>query len=415
MSIYGGFTSSMLAMMSQSQAMNTIAMNIANSTTNGYKGSETRFSTVLSEQVSAVSDLGGVRPTDYQLVDKQGALTSSARSLDIGINGNGFFLLNSNLDGSGETFLTRNGSFSMVNGGDIQATDENGDPITAKSAYLVDKNGYFVQGWDTDYLGAFTPEAATTSLRDDPYAFVNEGQATTDAKLGLNIPAQENVGDTHVYDIELFDNQGNSETAILNFTKTATNTWDLSATYNAGATTSPTQSLTFNSDGTIASPTSASIAFSFTGGSATTVAFDISGITQYSGDFVPDRFSQNGFTASSMSKFTFDEDGSVLGHFGDSTQRPLYRLALGVVSNPNALVMKNGNLFQESSESGLVDVTYAKGGSGTRFSPFSNELSNVDIADEFAKMIMTQNAYNSAATVFRTVDEMTVSARDLKR
>ncbi len=414
MSIYGGFTSSMLAMMSQSQAMNTIAMNIANSTTNGYKGSETRFSTVLSEQVSSVSDLGGVRPTDYQLISKQGTLTSSSRSLDVGINGNGFFILNSNVDGSGETFLSRNGSFNMVNGDDIQATDENGDTITTKEAYLVDQNGYYVQGWDTDYLGDFTPGAATTSLRVDPYAFTNEGQATAGARLTLNVPAQENVGDTHIYDIEIFDSAGNAETAVLNFTKTATNTWDLSATYNAGVTTSPVQSLTFNSNGTLASPTSASIAFAFTGGTAT-VAFDVSGITQYSGDFVPDRFNQDGFAASAMSKFSFDENGAILGHFGDSTQRPLYRLALGTVSNPNALVMKNGNLFKESSESGQIDVTYAMGGSGTRFSPFSNELSNVDIADEFAKMIMTQNAYNSAATVFRTVDEMTVSARDLKR
>ena len=415
MSIYGGFTSSMLAMMSQSQAMNTIAMNIANSTTNGFKGSETRFSTILSEQVSAVSDLGGVRPTDYQLISKQGTLTSSARDLDIGISGNGFFILNSNADGSGETFLSRNGSFNMVNGDDIQVTDENGDTITTKEAYLVDQNGYFVQGWDTDFLGEFTPEAATSALRVDPYAFVNEGQASTNARLALNVPAQDTVGDTHIYDIQVFDSAGNAETAVLNFTKTATNTWDLSATYNAGATTSPTQSITFNSDGTLASPTSASMAFAFTSGSAATVAFDISDITQYSGDFVPDRFSQNGFAASSMSKFSFNKEGAIIGHFGDSTQRPLYRLALGTVSNPNALVMKNGNLFQESSESGLIDVTYAKGGNGTQFSPFSNELSNVDIADEFAKMIMTQNAYNSAATVFRTVDEMTVSARDLKR
>ncbi|MDH3335537.1 MAG: flagellar hook-basal body complex protein [Rhodospirillaceae bacterium] len=415
MSIYGALSSSMMAMMGHSQSMNTIAMNIANVNTGGYKSSETRFSTVLSDKLSTVSDLGGMRPTDHQRVDMQGLLTASPRDLDLAINGSGFFLLNTKVDGSGETFLTRDGSFTQTTGEDIQATDEFGNTFTTKASYLVDKNGYFVQGWDTDYLGNFTPGGATKSLRVDQYAFVERGAATTSASVILNIPAQSAVGDTHTYDIQIFDEAGKSQEALLNFTKTGVNTWDFNATYNSGATTSPVQSLTFDGKGALVTPTNANIAFAFTGGSSATVDFNLEGMTQFSGDFSPYSFSQNGLGASSMRSLGFDENGNVNGKFFDSTHRPLYRLALGVVSNPNALIMKNGNVFKESPESGGITLNYAKEQGIAQFSPFSLEMSNVDLADEFSKMIMTQNAYNSSATVFRTVDEMTVTAKDLKR
>ena len=415
MSIYGALSSSMMAMMGHSQSMNTIAMNIANVNTGGYKSSETRFSTVLSDKISNVSDLGGMRPTDHQRIDMQGLLTASPRDLDLAINGSGFFLLNTKVDGSGETFLSRDGSFTQLNGEDVQATDEFGNTFTTKASYLVDKNGYYVQGWDTDYQGNFTPGTTTKSLRVDQYAFVERGAATTSANLILNIPAQSVANDTHTYDIQIFDAAGQPQEAILNFTKTAANTWDFSATYNSGATTSPIQSLTFDGKGALSAPTNASVAFAFSGGSSATVDFNLEGMTQFSGDFSPYSFTQDGMGVSSMRSLGFDTSGNVTGKFFDSTNRPLYRLALGVVSNPNALIMKNGNVFKESPESGGITLNYAKEQGIAQFSPFSLEMSNVNLADEFSKMIMTQNAYNSSATVFRTVDEMTVVAKDLKR
>jgi flagellar hook protein FlgE len=60
-----------------------------------------------------------------------------------------------------------------------------------------------------------------------------------------------------------------------------------------------------------------------------------------------------------------------------------------------------------------VVAAYSEGAGS--FMPNSRELSNVDIAQEFSTMIMTQNAYNSSAQVFKTVDEMIQVARDLKR
>ena len=52
---------------------------------------------------------------------------------------------------------------------------------------------------------------------------------------------------------------------------------------------------------------------------------------------------------------------------------------------------------------------------GTAFVSGALERSTVDLADQFSRMIITQRAYSSNATVLRTADEMTQAARDLKR
>ncbi|HJO97057.1 MAG TPA: flagellar hook-basal body complex protein, partial [Rhodospirillales bacterium] len=94
---------------------------------------------------------------------------------------------------------------------------------------------------------------------------------------------------------------------------------------------------------------------------------------------------------------------------------PIYKVPLAQFANPNALEMKNGNVFAESGESGTPNVVVAGANGFATFLPNSREMSNVDMADEFTRMIVTQTAYNSPASVFRTVDEMTETARDLKR
>jgi flagellar hook protein FlgE len=71
-------------------------------------------------------------------------------------------------------------------------------------------------------------------------------------------------------------------------------------------------------------------------------------------------------------------------------------------------------VFKESFNSGAAQTVAADVSGVAAFTPFALELSNVDITSEFTRMMMVQNAYNSNATVFKTVDEMVMVARDLK-
>ena len=191
MTVYNSFVSPTLGMMAQAHALNTIGVNLANVNTGGFKTTETRFSTVLSETMDKQSDLGGVAPKDYQNIDQQGFIVSSLGDLDVAINGRGFFIVNSKFDGSGQTLYTRDGSFAVATEGTEKAT-VNGASIDIKKAFLVDKNGYFVQGIERDATTGTFPLASTLKpVRVDQFAFSKTGEATTAAQLRLNLPAND--------------------------------------------------------------------------------------------------------------------------------------------------------------------------------------------------------------------------------
>ena len=117
-----------------------------------------------------------------------------------------------------------------------------------------------------------------------------------------------------------------------------------------------------------------------------------------------------------MTRVEFDKLGHVIGSFEDGTQRKLYRIPLTKFSNPNGLGMKYGVYVETSGIEGSgVGERFALEESGiASLTPGAIELSNVDLTVEFTEMIAAQNSYNSNATVFKTVDEMTMVARDLK-
>jgi flagellar hook protein FlgE len=128
------------------------------------------------------------------------------------------------------------------------------------------------------------------------------------------------------------------------------------------------------------------------------------------------RYYQNGLASGRMVRVEFDQLGHVIGSFEDGTKRKIYRIPLTKFSNPNGLAMKNG-LFAETggTEGSGPGKRFALQESGiAALTPGAIELSNVDITVEFTQMLAAQQSYNSNATVFKTVDEMTMVARDLK-
>jgi len=607
--VYGIFSPSVLGMMSQSQALNTIGTNIANVSTGGYKGYDTRFSTLVGRSMYHESDLSGVRPWAYQRIDQQGLLQASASMMDLGINGRGFFVLSDTFDGGGHTFYGRDGSFQMHTVNDVSVTADDGSTITVRDGYLADKNGYFVMGWEADANGAFpTTGGNLQPLRIDSYAFADNFVPTSTGVLGVNLPAAAATGSRESYTVSMVDSAGTQQAVTLAFRKShlanqwlmapetngiataqvdtvtlsgtpeagdvysvtingsivshtaaQTGTVTLAGTVEAGdaysitvngtpfsyaaaggetladirdvllaqidatfgptisatadgadgialtsntaftlaasgangggtfdntavattvtdtlsdirdaliaeitgtpetdatvavaaagadgitvtakaagtpfslsgttvdgggtadnaiATTTTATVLSFDSKGGISTPTSVALALSFDGGATGAVTLDVAGMTQYAGGFMPVNYSRNGFAACNMEGFSFDENGLISGTFEDGTTRVLYKVPLAVFTNPNGLEERNGNVFAPTFESGPPEVVAAGIGGAGDFMPNSRELSNVDIAEEFAVMILTQNAYNSSAQVFKTIDEMITVARDLKR
>jgi flagellar hook protein FlgE len=180
--------------------------------------------------------------------------------------------------------------------------------------------------------------------------------------------------------------------------------------------------ITFNADGTLATPTTGlfdlTLNFPKNGDIAATtetVALDISKFTQFDGGFLTDSFSKNGYAQATTQSIKFDGSGHVIAGFDDATYRSVYRIPLAQFFNANGLQEYNGNVYQATENSGAANVIDVNSSDYASFSINAHELSNVNLTGEFTKMMMTQTAYNSSSTVFKTVDEMVATARDLKR
>ncbi|MCC7015689.1 MAG: flagellar hook-basal body complex protein [Rhodospirillales bacterium] len=427
MPVYNAFAPSILGMQSQAQSLGTISQNIANATTGGYKRTETRFQTVLSESLRQQSDLGGSRPIDVQMIDDQGIVLTTSRDLDLAIIGDGFFVVGTAVTG-GDTFYTRDGSFEMR-----LESPGTGGTATTQPGYLADKNGYYLKGWAPDATtGVFPTSGAVQALRVDADFFANTFSATTKVDLGINLPASAplitnhatavtsaDAGNPpagfHTYSVAVIDSAGNRKPVRLNFTRSALNTWQMSATYGSPSATTAATALTFNGKGALTSPTSA-VAFNLSFGS-TTASFnlDLSTTTQFDTDFVAFNQNTDGFEKSNLSGLSWDQDGFLVGNFGNGKSRRLYKIPLANFTSPNNLTMHNGMVFEESAASGTPRIEDPNTNGKASFAAGAIESSNVELPDEFSRMIMTQAVYNANALAFRTNDEMTATARDLTR
>ena len=421
MPMYGLFASPILGMLAQTSAFGSISQNISNISTGGYKAQVTKFSTVLASSYGNTRDIGGLMANTRNSIEQQGRIASSTNGMDLAISGKGLYVLNSKVDGSGETFYTRDGAFENKAGD--TATDDSGN--TYNEGYIVDKNGYFLQGWAADSTGAVSSASPLQSLRVDSEAFNASGgaaaSATTTASISMNIPTTTAAGGTISPKGSFYDANGDAQSFGLTWTKNAANLeWGMTVHPDNG-TSASTGTFTFDSDGTLAAGTTTPI--SITGGGVTTeFDLDISNVSSLGEVYHYLDYKKDGRASGVLDSFTFDSSGKIIGRFTNGIEQPLYKIPLATFVNADGMDRIQGNLFKNSSTSGeatLIEVR-AEGSGATayyefaEFIPFAHEISNVNLQNEFSNMIMTQQAYNSSATVFKTADEMTKAAASLK-
>lgn len=229
-------------MLSQAHALNNIGNNIANVSTGGYKRTDTRFTTMLSNNLrtgpgsgttnfaSQDRGLGGVTPNDFQTLDQQGLLTATERSLDVAIAGDGFFQISPTVTAGSEVFFTRDGGFQVnIAGAEIPVTADDGSTINISQGYLTDKNGYFLLGVAPASDGTFSSTSTPQTLRVDQYAFTNSFSATTVAELNLNLPAQKQfTGANETIGLTVVDSNGVERALTATFIKSETdNQWQM--------------------------------------------------------------------------------------------------------------------------------------------------------------------------------------------
>jgi len=144
------------------------------------------------------------------------------------------------------------------------------------------------------------------------------------------------------------------------------------------------------------------------------VNFDISNFTQFAGEYNVIYTDQNGAELGLRTGVSIDADGFVSAQFSNGQSTRIYKLPIATFANTNGLAELSGNVFRETDNSGEFNLREAGQGSAGIIESGTLEGSNVDLADEFSKMIVTQRAYSAGTKVITTADEMTAELLRLR-
>lgn len=150
------------------------------------------------------------------------------------------------------------------------------------------------------------------------------------------------------------------------------------------------------------------------GSDAQDLDFNISNFTQFSGEYNVISTEQNGAELGLRTGVSIDKDGFVSAQFSNGQSAQIYKLPIATFANVNGLAELTGNVFRETDESGEFNLREAGKGSAGVLESATLEGSNVDLADEFSKMIVTQRAYSAGTKVITTSDEMTAELLRLR-
>ena len=138
-------------------------------------------------------------------------------------------------------------------------------------------------------------------------------------------------------------------------------------------------------------------------------------ITGFSADSEIRSQKQDGYAPGTLREISVDSDGVVWGAFSNGKSQALYQIGLAVFSNYNGLSSQGSNVFAETNESGVGLFGVASTGGRGRISPGSLELSNVDLAEEFVRMITIQRAYQANSKVITTSADVLQELVSMKR
>jgi flagellar hook protein FlgE len=134
------------------------------------------------------------------------------------------------------------------------------------------------------------------------------------------------------------------------------------------------------------------------------VNFSSGGLTQYAdanGNVQVNQIQQDGFPAGSLQSVSISNNGRVVGNYSNGRNLDLAEITLATFNGPDFLKRKDGGAFEATDESGQ-----ALFGNGGTIVGSSLEGSNTDIADEFTKLIVTQQAYSANTKVITTSNQM---------
>lgn len=402
------FSIPLTGLAANSVALNTIGNNLANLNTTGYKKEDANFADLYYENIgttganSPVQVGFGTRVSSVDSDFTQGPIDPTSSPTDMAINGNGFFVVQN----QGIQQLTRTGNFSV---------DASGNLITS--------DGQNVMGYPASGASANTNSSLVTL--NVPVGSTETPHATSNFSITGGLDSTALVGQVFSRSQAMYDSLGKQHQVSMNFTKTAANQWNYSFSLPAGESTgsaNSTGTLTFNTDGTLASPTSNVSGITFTGmsdGSSdmnlTWQLRDANGtglVSQGASASSINANTQDGYAAGSYTGFSVDANGVISASYSNNQTKVVGQVALATVADPSGLTRNGENTYLTSPASGLVTIGAANAGGRGQIVGSALEGSNVDISTEFADLIVAQRSFEAnskTVTAFDTITQDTIS------
>jgi flagellar hook protein FlgE len=449
MGLFDALTSAVSGLQAQAFAMQNISGNIANSQTIAYKGVNTNFedlipgSSVPSQQVA-----GGVISSSITTNSVQGAIQTATSGTDMAINGDGYFVVQSPTSFSanqpifgGVDSYTRRGDFQLnsqgylVNGAGyylsgIPIDPTTGNPVGNVSAPLQFQNNFLPANATTQVTyGINLPTTPTTTAYSSTVPnseLLNPTDFGTDptvAGTGTVVGSDVSTFVNESVDggsVTIYDSNGTPANLQLRWAKVdstasgGTDTWEMfyqtdpTATGSTVAWKNAGTDFTFNASGQLSPPITNTVLSGVAINGVTignvTLKSPTGSITEFastSGNTTVNNMQQNGYSAGQLQTIAVGDNGTITGTFSNGQNVDLAEVPLVHFNSPDNLKSLDGGAYQETQASGAA----LAGASGSIVGQ-SLEGSNTDIATEFTKLIVTQQAYSANTKVITTANQM---------
>lgn len=401
------FSTPLSGLNASSAALKTVSNNLANMNTDGYKTQTATFSDLFYQNYGAsgsgdpIQSGLGVHVSGNTQDFSNGVVSSNGVASNMALNGAGFFVIQN--AGGGQSY-TRNGDFT---------TNSAGQLITQAGEQVM---GYPAVGGVVSTNAKLVPLAVGSGT-------TSPATPTSMFSLNTNLDSATAMGATFQSPISVYDSLGASHVLTVTYTKNSANSWSYNVTIpssdvqgGTGATTTVASgSMTFDSSGALTSPTSA-IALSvgpMSNGAATmtqswklTSADGTSLLTQTASKSSNNSALQDGFAAGVLNTYVVESDGTVQATFSNGQTRAIGQVAVASFANPQGLTLNGNNEFTGTTASGTAVVGTAGTGGRGSIASASVEQSNVDVAQQFANLIVFQRAYEANAKAITAFDQL---------
>jgi flagellar hook protein FlgE len=423
--------------------MDVLGNNIANVNTTGFKKGRVNFQDMISQTLSGAArptdEVGGVNPKQVGLgmviatidtIHTQGSLQTTGVMTDLALQGEGFFILQ---DGE-KRFYTRNGAFAL---------DENGTLVNPA-------NGMRVQGWQAQNVGGVARINTAADIADlvIPVGGKDPARATTAVQLACNLDTT----------FDIYDSFGKVHKLAVNFQKVPglANRWQAQVVVDPEAQVSTNTRveigaannadnvffLDFDNLGSLQSVLDAQGDTLAAGQLTAQVSFDVpeadipegqpayrqlfalnlgevgsyrNAVTQFAEKSSTKAITQDGYPMGYLESFKIDQNGEIVGVYTNGTNRPIGQVALASFTNPGGLEKAGENTYEVSNNSGDPRVDPAGVAGKGKIMAGTLEMSNVDLAEQFTDMIVTQRGFQANSRTITTSDQMLQELLTLKR